>query len=165
MAGTFNPTFNPADVMLGGGPGPYMNTKAPDPKARPNVPVNRGSTIAPQNKNVLGAQSVRASGAGPFDPAYRQDLSTYAGGNFVRPGGNLSFNPTGSMFGQPTGGGNAPVPGMPTDLLTQALGGAPFATPQKPAPAAKPKPVNPYQNWWQNWQGGNVFGRGRGLGY
>jgi hypothetical protein len=103
----------------------------------PGTPMTSGSPpqqpIGPSN--LLGAESVRATGAGPFDSAYRQDLATFAGGLFNRPGGNLSFNPTSPEgFGQPVGGGNAPLTGMPNTLLQNALGGNPFNyTPPQPA--------------------------------
>lgn len=166
----FNPNFNPAQVMLrggastgalSGGGSPYLNTGKPDPKqARPNVIANKPSIASPANPNVLGAQAVRSTGSGPFDQGYRQDLATYAGGNFARPGGSLSFDPTGSLFGNPTGGGSAPVSGMPTNLLTQALGGQGFSAPPPTAmPSAQQKP------WWQQMmESGQMFGKGRFLG-
>jgi hypothetical protein len=103
--------------------------------------------------NVLSAESVRASGTGPYDDAYRQNLATYAGGQFVRPGGNLSFNPTGGLFGNPTGGGNAPVLGMPNSLVGQALSGNPFSFTPPPPPPPPPPPEDQWQNplgWWRD---------------
>ena len=130
--------------MLGQSPNkPYVSTQ---PEAKKTVPQ-------PQ-QSVVGAQAVRATGAGPFDPAYRQDLATYAGGNFQRPNGFLGFNPTGDLFGNPTGGGNAPVPGMPTDLLTSALGGQAVGAQSQPSqPAQQPAPKKQAQQPgdWRFW--------------
>ena len=112
-----NPSYNPASVMLGQGSSkPYVN---------------------------YGAEAVRATGQGPYDSAYRQNLATYAGGGFQRPGGYLGFNPTGQLPGNPTGTGSAPVQGAPTDLLSMALTGtgryAPSWSQQIPtAPLAQP---------------------------
>src|SRR5579871_6080001 len=125
MALPFNNHYNPMQVTMGQGTsdirkpvmgGPYMPT-------RPQKPA---TPTAPQ-ANVLGPQAVRATGSGPYDNAYRQDLATYAGGLFQRPGGVLNLNPTGQLTGNPTGGGNAPVQGMPNDLLSMALGGQAFS--------------------------------------
>ena len=66
-------SYNPASVMLNQG---------------------TGSSSSPY---VVGAQSVRATGTGAFDNAYRQNLATYAGGQFARPNGSLSFNPTSNV--------------------------------------------------------------------
>lgn len=114
-----------------------------------------GSTPAPQpnSQNVVGPESIRATGAGPFDSAYRQDLATFAGGLFGRPGGNLSFNPTGNQpfGGAAVGGGNAPIFGMPNTLLQNALGGNPFSfTPPAPTTGAvnnQPNTLN-MMDWW-----------------
>lgn len=38
----------------------------------------------------------------------------------------MGFDPTGQFPGNPSGGGNAPVTGMPSTLLDFALGGNPF---------------------------------------
>ena len=115
--------------------------------------------------NVLGSEAVRATGTGPYDSAYRQNLATYAGGQFVRPpgpgllggntsGGILSFNPTGGLFGNPTGGGKAPVLGMPTSLIGQALSGNPFSfTPPPPPPPPPPSDDGQVTNplgWWRD---------------
>src|SRR5215471_20407723 len=99
---------------------------------------------------TLGAEAIRATGTGPFDDAYRQNLATYAGGLFSRPGGFLGFNPTGtSLFGAPTGGGNAPVPGTGMSLYSQALGGNPFSVPNPPPPQV---PTADDAGWgWQDW--------------
>lgn len=147
------PNFNPSSVVFGGNP-----IRGPQ---RPYVQVGRQPTqqaAQPQQPptQTLGAQAVRATGSGPFDSAYRQDLATYAGGGYAKPGGNLSFNPTGTLFGNPTGAGSAPVLGAPTDLLSQALGGNPFAA-QTSSPSSSSltarvgKTVDPSQQWMQQY--------------
>src|SRR6202012_347275 len=142
--------YNPAKVMLGsGGSGPYINSSsspthtpiqqasgfATQPNPIQQASTNIGGTAqVPIQQNTLAPESVRATGSGPFDDAYRQNLATYAGGQFQRPGGNLSFNPTStSLFGNPTGGGNDPVLGMGNSLLSLGLGGQPaaFANPNQ----------------------------------
>jgi hypothetical protein len=108
----------------------------------------KGTAQQPAQKQspTLGTQVVRASGSGPFDSAYRQNLATYAGGQFERPGGVLSFNPTAPFQGNPGG--------SPTDFLTQAIGGGGFSatttTPQTPSSPAKAKPIW-QQPDWQGW--------------
>lgn len=112
--------------------------------------------------NVLGAESVRASGGPAGNQAWQQDLATFAGGQFQRPSGNLSFNPLSPtpFGGAATGAGNAPVMGMPTSLLQQALGGGGFSAtnadqvapqsnnnvPSGPAPSS--------QDWLDRYLGG-----------
>jgi hypothetical protein len=120
--------------------GPWTTGTA-QPTPKPQTPQPSQS---PQ-QTVLGAESVRATGQGPFDAAYRQNLATYGGGQFQRPGGNLSFNPTSSQpFGQTP----------PTDLLSLALGGQAFGAAQ---PAATQSPTTPVRKpiWqgpdWQKW--------------
>lgn len=96
--------FNPSQVNIGGSNGgPYLQSEA-----------------------------VRATGDGPFDPTYRQNLATYGGGTFARPGGMLAFNPTdpNSIPGMPTGFGTAPVPGLPGSLLDFGLAGMGFSGPK-----------------------------------
>jgi hypothetical protein len=131
--------YNPMQVMMGSGrgPGPYISPSGPpagtDPGRTP-PPAPTSTTLAPE--------AVRATGSGPFDPTYRQNLATYAGGQFQRPSVTtqpergapqtmnvLSFNPTDiSTFpGQPVGGGNAPLQGLPFGLLSLAQGGLPFS--------------------------------------
>ena len=178
MAGTFNPT----DVMMGRpsstnsaylwtGPGSAPKPSGGESKVvggRP--PMWGGRTQAPvssleQPSNTLQAESVRATGTGPFDSAYRQNLATYAGGQFSRPGGSMSFNPTDlSTFpGNPTGGGNAPVTGMPNTLMDMALGGQGFSfTPPKPAQTATPAPrYGGLQQWMDQFMRN---GRGQRMG-
>lgn len=154
MAMMFNNNFNPANVMMGAGDkGPYMNTK-------PVKGIPKRPTI-PDNNNVIGAQAVRSTGAGPYDPAYRQNLATYAGGQFQRPGGFLGINPTGPITGLPVSGGSAPVQGVPNSLLSMALGAqpqyqAPQPTPSQSTNANSIQPQN-WQSWIQNLMG-NQFG-------
>lgn len=174
MAAFGNTQYNPASVMIGngGGSGPYINPPAKNPGAS-----GGGSTPAnPSSPAVFGGgplsggglpvnmfqgvtpESVRATGSGPFDSAYRQNLATYAGGQFQRPGGNLSFDPTSpNLFGNPTGGGNAPLPGLGTGLLDSGLGGQPATgtttPPTPPAPAQDPNMMsgNPLGGAWMDW--------------
>ena len=161
-------TFNPGQVLLGsGGSGPYL----------PNPDANRfnagGNTVAstnvggtaqvpmqpPNQPGSSNSESVRATGTGPFDAAYRQNLATYGGGSFTRPGGNFSFNPTdpNSFPGNPVGGGNAPLPGLPDSLISTAMGGNPFTfNPPQPAQPTQPTPATDSSNGngipdWQFW--------------
>lgn len=170
-------TFSPMAVMmkqpgktgvpyLGGNP-PTWGGKPPmfpggpiTESGGPNVPAP--SPQQPQQK-TLGPESVRATGTGPFDQAYRQDLATYAGGLFGRPGGNLSFNPTSNQpfGGAQVGGGNAPLFGMPNTMLGNALGGNPFSfTPQQPTKGANN--TQPGLNQMQAWLN-QFMNQGRGL--
>lgn len=132
-----------AGQFSGGSPNPTSTGKSQMIRAGE---FNQPSTGGP---NVVGSESIRAIGTGPFDDAYRQDLATYAGGLFGRPGGNLSFNPTSNQpfGGAATGGGTAPVLGMPNTLLQNALGGNPFSyTPPVDPMATKPD-GNPFETW------------------
>jgi len=80
--------------------------------------------------NPLGAQAVRPTTTGKFDPSYSQNLATAAGGMFQRPqqaNTALQFNPYGNMGDvnanvpmQNLGGGNAPLQGLPQTLLQWA---------------------------------------------
>lgn len=125
------------------------------------------STGTPGMK-VLGAQAVRATGSGPYDSAYRQNLATYAGAGLARnaaagSGGYLGLNPTGTIGGTPSGAGNAPVSGAPTSLSTQALGSQGFAAnttaPTQVSTTPKyGKQVNPYQDWLgKYWMSGSLL--------
>ena len=151
--------FNPGQVTLGQTPlsrAPYTKGIAMPKPEQPSQP---------SQSTVLRPEAVRASGTGPFDPAYRQNLATYAGGGFSRPGGTFSFNPTAQLGqpgslnagGQPTGGGTSPVAGAPNDLLSLAIGGQPFSfTPPQVQPAAsEPAAKNQTPLWqspqWQQW--------------
>lgn len=158
-------TYNPTDVLMGrpaSGSSAYLwrGPSASPPqstmlRAKELGNTSSGpaaSTPAPSvPQGVLGAESIRATGTGPFDSAYRQNLATYAGGQFSRPGGSLNFNPTDpSTFpGNPTGGGNAPVAGMPTSLMDMALSGRGFswAAPQPAQTAKTPGAVSNIPFW------------------
>lgn len=138
--------YNPSAVMMGQPQSPmtpYLGTTGKGPRPVGPEPYKPRPTQAPAPPSTtVGPSAVRATGSGPFDSAYRQNLATYAGGQFAPgSGGGLSFNPTDtSTFpGQPTGGGNAPVTGMPNTLLDEALGGQSFSwTPPPAQPSATP---------------------------
>lgn len=160
--------FDPGKVMFGN-PGrtgvPFL---PPTPPTSSGNPWNQrhaegGGMPAPpqQQKNTdpgaqtpfgtLGASPVRATGSGPFDPSYRQNLSTYAMGQFAPPQQGWNINPTNpGNVGMATGGGNAPVYGMPQSLLGQAQGGQPFswAPPQQLLQGAqRPPQIGDAQFW------------------
>ena len=158
--------YNPMDVAWGRSRRtPYVATSPPAPPATPAGPQPGGS-------NMIGGGSVTATGSGPFDANYRQNLAVQTGGQWARPNGNLSFDPTGPLnFGTPSGGGNAPNFGLPPTLLS-VMGpqpGTPVNPPAAPAPApapAQPKrepsawladflgtPGSPAWNWWTSLQG------------
>jgi hypothetical protein len=122
MGGPRPPILPGKEVGLGSnsGGGPYLPTSSPQP-------------------SQYGAQSVRATGGGAGDAAWRQNLATFSGGQFERPGGSLSFNPlsTNPFSGAPTGGGNSPVQGSPSTLLQYALGMNPL-TMMPSSPTATP---------------------------
>lgn len=143
--------FDPGQVLMGpAGPAntsPYMRTSQNNSVSMNGQPAQ---TSVSSGSSLLAPETVRASGSGPYDQAYRQNLATYAGGQFSRPGGSLTFDPTGNLFGNPNGGGNAPVLGTGTGLLDQALGGQPFSytppAPQGPSPDAA-SPMTGWQDW------------------
>lgn len=117
-----------------------------------------GQTTAPAPTNVLGPQAIRPSGSSSgFDPQYLQNLATAIGGLFSRPSGNLSFNPLGNLgeISPSTGGGTAPVPGLPSTMLQDALQGLAFMF-NPPSSAPTPVAANPVTG------GGNYIGGGRG---
>jgi hypothetical protein len=161
MAAPFNANFNPMNVSLQGGDqikGPYLQTGDQRPTGNPGMKTVGTSPLGPQKPagnpgmkpGVVGAQAVRATGQGPYDPAFRQDLATYAGGQFSRPGGNLSFNPTGQL---PAG------LGANNSLLSQALGGQAFSF-------APPKPKQPVKKVGRTMQPGDQDpGNWRGYGH
>lgn len=132
-------SFNPTAVMMGrptSGSTPYLwSGAAPKPPIRPGSEAPAPSAAPASPSGTVGPRTIRATGSGPFDSAYRQNLASYAGGQFS---GATSFNPTDlSTFpGAPSGGGNAPVAGMPSTLLDQALGGQSFAWTPPTAPVA-----------------------------
>jgi hypothetical protein len=137
------------------GPEPVKGTAL-----RPQQPQQAQPQQAQPQQTVLGAESVRATGQGPFDSAYRQNLATYGGGQFARPGGTLGFNPTAqfgqlgslSSMGQPNGAGTAPLMGSPTDLLSMALGGQAVSAPQPTTPATSTTTSPAWKRPdWQQW--------------
>jgi len=161
--------FDPGQVAFGGGGSkPYVNSgqgggmpqppaqappwqnnsrqaQAPPMPAPPRQQSPFGNNQSSPQGGVLGASPVRATGQGPFDPTYRQNLSTYAMGQFAPPQQGWQINPTNpGNVGQPTGGGNAPVFGQPNTLLGNALGGQNFSW--APPQAAAQQPSSPYQN-------------------
>jgi hypothetical protein len=142
MAG-FGTNFNPASVMMGQpqtGSSPYVARTAPKPPPVAMGPTTRPAAPTAPTSSTLGATANRVTGQSPgYDPSYLQNLVTYGAGQFQQPTGGFAFNPTSiSTFpGQPTGGGNAPVPGMPNTLLSAAQGAQPFSwTPPTAAPAS-----------------------------
>lgn len=163
MAQFMNTQFDPGKVLFGGGgSSPYLpigNQGGSDTSMSP-LPLQVPKT------NFLNAEAVRATGSGPYDPAYRQNLATYAGGQFTRPGGVLAFNPTDptTFPGQPTGGGTAPIPGLPPSLISQALGGEAFGTPQptqdqQNSNSASSTGMMNWQDWLKRFRGqGRMFG-------
>jgi hypothetical protein len=156
------------------GSGPYINPgmQSPVMPQRPSIgsqappqyntmpgvaPVQNGS----QNSTVMGGgaqNQVRATGpTAGFDPSYLQNLATSDAGAFSRPSGGLAFNPLGNLTGLPgqgvSGGGNAPVPGMPQGMLTQALAANPTFQPGAAGGAAGTATQNTIAQMLQN-----VFG-------
>jgi hypothetical protein len=113
--------------MFGGGttqgtlPGPFPAR----PIQGPSDSGMTGSGPASQRPyNPLGAQAVRPTSFGNFDPQYGQNLATFIGGMFQRPQQNqpLQFNPYGNLTDANVqypqlGGGNAPGVGLPQTLL------------------------------------------------
>lgn len=159
-AGQFSSGPSTAKPSTGGSVGPVVAGQfgGGSPAQKPGSEMIRAGEFSgqpptggtsPQPPNMVGPESIRATGTGPFDDAYRQDLATYAGGLFGRPGGNLSFNPTSNQpfGGAATGGGNAPVLGMPNTLLQNALGGNPFSYTPPPTPTPTPADGNPFETW------------------
>jgi hypothetical protein len=179
----FNPSYNPGQVLMqnpnagtfgGKLSGPYLGG---DGGPRPTSDLRMGGTDSlgsrtakPGKKpvqngtapvgNVLQSETVRATGGGPFDSVYRQNLATYSGGQMARPGGNLSFNPTSNTpFGNPTGGGTDPITGGPNSLTAMALGGEGFGytAPKPPAPAKGGNMQPDWTDWLTN---RSRYGRG-----
>jgi len=147
-------SFNPAQVMMN----PPQATGVPyvgsDGGKRPPMQLKPKQAAPPSPApptGILKPESVRATGTGPFSSDYRQNLATYAGSQFSRPGGSMNFNPTdpNTFPGQPTGGGTAPVTGMPNSLLDMALGGQGFSwmQPQPAQTATDPGQLGNIQDW------------------
>jgi len=133
----------------------------PRPPIRPGKETPQPGSTAALPPNVLGAQTIRASGpSGGYDPAYLQNLATSIGGLFARPKGNMSFNPLGNLREiSPSSGemGSAPQLGEPTTWLQQALNGSSFLF-KPPVPPARPTPVGGPRG------GGGGYGGPRGRG-
>lgn len=135
------------------------------------LPGSRTPLAAGQPIGTVGPTAVRATQGGPFDQAYRQNLATYAGGTLAgAKNGLLQFDPTNpnSLQGPGTDAGNAPVPGMPNTLLSQALGGQPTAMPF--STITGPSYLTDWlqglgQGYNQPQQGGNQQQAGRYYGY
>jgi hypothetical protein len=150
--------YNPMDVAWG----KTAKTGMPYVSQKSQI---KGPPTTPNQQNVMGPQTVQSTGAGPFDAAYRQNLAVQAGGQWARPGGSLSFNPTGPLnFGAQSGGGNAPTFGLPPTLLS-IMGPTPSAPAQPKASPAPAQPTGPSQSsvdaWLQgmgfNWPGMNTW--------
>lgn len=126
-------------------PGPKLPTVG-----SPKPPTTIGSVGGGQpSGSVLGAQAIRPTGpTAGYDPQYLQNLATAIGGLFSRPGGNLSFNPLGNLsdVSSPNlGFGGAPLPGLPSTLLQDAINGLSFMF-NPPKPPVSPNRPNPSSN-------------------
>lgn len=170
-----NPYAGLASENGAGGRTPLIPTNPPSKRVGSVGPVSAGSFTsgvpppsgipapvpAPTAPNVVGAQAVRATGDRKgYDPSYLQNLATAIGGLFSRPQGNLNFNPLGDLSGiSPSSGmgGNAPLPGLPSTWLQDALNGLGFRF----SPAA-PAPVGPGGRDGGGFGGGDSDGKRRG---
>lgn len=120
---------NPSGTLAGPVRLPMSSAGAGKSANMPSViPPSPAPTRSPGS--VLPAQSLRASGPSQgFDPQYLQNLTTAIGGLFSRPQGNLSFNPLGNLSDISSPGlgfGNAPLPGLPSTMLQDAINGLAF---------------------------------------
>ena|SRR2546426_6132998 len=100
---------------------------------------------------AAGGRAVRATDTGGFDPAYAQNMATFAGQNLARPGGNLMLNP----FSK-TEEGFFPG-GEPQTMNASALqqGNFPDLSAPETAPAPKPNPI--FQRFQNNaWMRGSL---------
>lgn len=153
-------------ALFGGGPDIQMGNPAlarTIPAKQVGIhPAAGQPSIKPPTPNsyTVGSTAVRASG-GIFDPSYNQALAGYgasAGGLAPQRGSNLlSFNPTSSDpfagFGQPVGGGTAPLSGLPNTWLQNPAFRAPAFNQAPAAPAkAQPNPMGNISNWLKQWQ-------------
>jgi hypothetical protein len=123
------PRANPIQTGPVGIPGSGRGfpVSAPNPQVGPTP----GGPTPMQGGDPSGG--VRATGpTAGFDPSYLQNLATSDAGIFSRPAGGLSFNPLGNLasISGTSGGGNAPVAGIPQGMLTQALAANPTFLPQ-----------------------------------
>lgn len=132
-------TGTPPAGYSGGMPWNVKNSVGGKPLPGPAQGGPRGSvfstlpaktTVPASSPNVLGPQSIRPTGpSGGFDPQYLQNLATAIGGLFSRPGGSLNFNPLGNLSDIKSPGlgvGNAPLPGLPSTMLQDAINGLAF---------------------------------------
>lgn len=151
-SGAFNPNLGAPHKAPMPGPPQMMHTQI---------------GVAQPKQGVLGSEAIRATGQGPFDQSFRQNLATYAGGQFQRPGGQLSFNPTSPInFGSPVGGGNAPVLGMPQTLTGQALGGSPFSwAPPVATTGTQGRQLGGPAGWLDQWLRNSGFNGGMGRNF
>ncbi len=131
-------------------PGP---TPQPTPTPTPTPTPAPAPTPTPPGPGPVEPGLVRFEGLNEFDPNYAQNLAVFGGGMLQRPVNELSFNPFSQNpfqgSGQPSGGGNSPVLGLPPTLLQNALAnssatGGPGAT-NHPSPTSptSPTPTGP----------------------
>lgn len=136
------PRVNPVGPVMGGtfsaNPQPSAPHRAfqPPPPTGPQPPNRQFNPpgSVPPNPMQGGDPSggIRATGpSSGFDPNYLQNLATSDAGIFSRPQGGLAFNPLGNLesISGTSGGGNAPVAGIPQGMLTQALAANPTFQP------------------------------------
>jgi hypothetical protein len=134
-----------ANPPTAGGPSPFMPQGGPTAPNRPFPipprPVGGGAPQPPnrpfsplqpptgqpggQQPQPIGVGAIRPTGpSSGFDPSYLQNLAVNEGGLFPNQQG-LQFNPLGNLTDiggtMPTGGGNAPVAGLPPTMLQQSL--------------------------------------------
>lgn len=150
-----------SSLYIGGSVNP-TNSMMPANVSAPKAPIRPGQeTPNGPPPNVLGPQAVRPTGpSNGFDPSYLQNLATAIGGLFSRPQGNLGFNPTGNLseVSPGTGFGNAPLPGLPSTMLQDAINGLAFMFNQ-PQPATSSRGSGDFTGG--TFGNGNDGGRGR----
>jgi hypothetical protein len=151
--------------------GPYINPGAkmqsPVAPQQPSVYSTMPATTqmgSLQNTAMGGAGQNQVRATGPtagFDPSYLQNLATSDAASFTRPSGGLNFNPLGNLTGLPgqgvSGGGNAPVPGMPQGMLTQALAANPTFQPGTASTASTNATQNALAQMLQNTFGSSAL--------
>lgn len=119
---------NPLQVGFQGGQQVTPGAAPVAPTPTPQQQLVTGSGVTGSGPyNPLGAQAIRPTSFGSFDPQYGQNLATSIGGLFQKPQQNtpLQFNPYGNLTDAnvpypSTMGGNAPLPGLPQTLLGAA---------------------------------------------
>ena len=118
-----------ANPPTAGGPSPFMPQQqpgaAPMPVGPRRVTLPGGSPPGVPGSSGIGSGAIRPTGpTSGFDPSYLQNLAVNEGGLFPNRQG-LQFNPLGNLTDiggtMPTGGGNAPVAGLPPTMLQQSL--------------------------------------------